>query len=100
MKAASNWQDFEIIATGGGEKLERWGDVFLLRPDPQAIWRSRFDFSKFEKLHAKYTRSASGGGAWTGKMPKEWTISYGELKFLISPMNFKHTGLFPEQAVN
>ena len=100
MKVSNEWKDFEIIASGGGEKLERWGDVFLLRPDPQAIWRAKFDFSKFEKLHAKYTRSETGGGSWSGKMPGEWVISYKDLRFYISPMNFKHTGLFPEQAVN
>jgi len=110
LKSANNWKDFEIIASGGGEKLERWGSVFLLRPDPQAIWRARGDLSKFD---AKYTRSSAGGGSWSGKMPKEWVIKYSPLerrggtegdgvvyKFIISPMNFKHTGLFPEQAVN
>jgi 23S rRNA (cytosine1962-C5)-methyltransferase len=102
LRFASEWKDFEVIATGGGEKLERWGDVFLLRPDPQAIWRASFDFSKFEKLNAKYTRSASGGGSWEilRKFKEEWTIGYKGLKFLISPTSFKHTGLFPEQAVN
>jgi len=102
MRTASGWKDFEIVASGGGEKLERWGDVFLLRPDPQAIWSARFDFARYEKLNGKYTRSASGGGSWEviKKMPDEWTIGYKDLKFLISPTNFKHTGLFPEQAVN
>lgn len=102
MKSATDWKDYEIIASGGGEKLERWGNVFLLRPDPQAIWRASTDFSKFDKLHAKYTRSASGGGAWEiiKKFPEEWTIAYKNLKFIISPTSFKHTGLFPEQAVN
>lgn len=102
MKFPSDWKDFEVVATGGSEKLERWGSVFLLRPDPQAIWRAGFDFLKFDKLHAKYTRSASGGGSWEfiKKMPDEWVIGYKNLKFLISPTNFKHTGLFPEQAVN
>ena len=102
MKFASEWKDYEVIASGGGEKLERWGDVFLLRPDPQAIWRAKFDFSKFEKLNAKYTRSASGGGSWEvlRKFKDEWVVGYKDLKFLISPTSFKHTGLFPEQAVN
>jgi len=102
MRTTGEWKDFEIIASGGGEKLERWGSVFLLRPDPQAIWRAGFDFTKFEKLNAKYTRSASGGGSWDilKKMPDEWVIEYRNLKFLISPTSFKHTGLFPEQAVN
>lgn len=94
------WKDYEIVASGGGEKLERWGGIYLLRPDPQAIWSAKFDFSAFEKLDAKYIRSSSGGGAWMGKMPDEWFIAYKNLKFVISPTNFKHTGLFPEQAVN
>jgi len=102
MKTTSEWKDFEIIASGSGEKLERWGHVFLLRPDPQAIWSAKFDFAKFEKLNAKYERSSSGGGAWTvlRKFKDEWVVEYKDLKFLISPTSFKHTGLFPEQAVN
>ena len=102
MKFSNEWKDFEIIASGGGEKLERWGHVFLLRPDPQAIWSAKLDFSKFEKLNAKYTRSASGGGSWeiVRKFKDEWTVGYRDLKFIISPTSFKHTGLFPEQAVN
>jgi len=97
-----NWRDFEVIATGGGEKLERWGNVILLRPDPQAIWASAFELAKFKGLHARYLRSATGGGAWENikKFPDEWAIEYKNLKFIISPTNFKHTGLFPEQAVN
>lgn len=96
------WTDYEIIATGGGEKLERWGDVILLRPDPQAIWEAPFDMEKYRGLNARYTRSHTGGGGWTTlrPMPAEWTISYGRLRFLIKPMGFKHTGLFPEQAYN
>jgi len=100
LKFTSDWKDYEIIATGGGEKLERWGSVYLLRPDPQAIWRSNFNFKTYKGLNAIYTRSQSGGGAWSGKMPDEWKISYKNLKFVISPTSFKHTGLFPEQAVN
>ena len=102
MKVAGNWKDFEIIATGGGEKLESWGGVLLLRPDPQAIWKATFDFSEYANLNGIYSRSATGGGAWTTlkRFPDEWTIGYRNLKFIISPMNFKHTGLFPEQAVN
>jgi len=102
LKFSNEWKDFEIIASGGGEKLERWGHVFLLRPDPQAIWSAKLDFSKFEKLNAKYTRSASGGGSWeiVRKFKDEWTVGYRDLKFIISPTSFKHTGLFPEQAVN
>ena len=99
---ASGWKDYEVIASGGGEKLERWGSVILLRPDPQAIWRAQFDLSKYEGLHARYSRSSSGGGYWERyrDMPEEWKISYGDLKFAIKPMGFKHTGLFPEQASN
>jgi 23S rRNA (cytosine1962-C5)-methyltransferase len=108
IKSAASWKDFEILASGGGEKLERWGGVLLLRPDPQAIWRPRFDFSRFAGLNARYLRSDTGGGRWQTikKFPEEWTISWTnpinsrELKFLISPTGFKHTGLFPEQAVN
>ena len=102
MKQSQNWTDYSIIATGGGQKLEKWGDVYLLRPDPQAIWAPKFDFSKFRMLHGIYTRSQTGGGAWEffKSVPKEWNISYQNLKFIISPMNFKHTGLFPEQAIN
>ena len=96
------WTDYEIIATGGGEKLERWGDVILLRPDPQAIWEAPFDMEKYRGLNARYTRSHTGGGGWTTlrPMPAEWTINYGRLRFLIKPMGFKHIGLFPEQAYN
>ena len=96
------WSDYEIIATGGGEKLERWGDVLLLRPDPQAIWQPPFDLSSYSGLHARYARSHSGGGRWEilRAFPEEWTVSYGRLRFLVRPMGFKHTGLFPEQAYN
>ncbi len=102
MKSANNWKDYSVISTGDGYKLERWGEVILLRPDPQVIWKSTFDMEKYPGLHAVYKRSSSGGGRWEylRKMPAEWDISYGELKFKIKPMGFKHTGLFPEQAVN
>lgn len=102
MKYTSDWHDFEIIATGNGEKLERWGKIILLRPDPQAIWKPSIDFHKYPKINGHYLRSATGGGAWEWLMstPDEWTIKYKDLSFIISPMNFKHTGLFPEQAVN
>lgn len=102
MKTPNNWKDFEIIATGGGEKLERWGKVYLLRPDPQAIWSPAFNLKEYKGLHAIYERSSAGGGAWNvlKKFPDEWTVSYNGVKYLISPMGFKHTGLFPEQAVN
>ncbi len=102
MKVANNWKDYEIIATGDGYKLEDWKGVKLLRPDPQVIWPSSLDMDSYQGLNAKYCRSESGGGKWNVKKryPEEWTINYGELKFLIKPMGFKHTGLFPEQAVN
>ncbi len=101
MKIASEWKDYEIIATGGGEKLERWGDIVLLRPDPQVIWDAQTDLSKYKGLHARYDREG-GGGKWEffRKMPEYWNVSYKDLTFEIKPMGFKHTGLFPEQAVN
>lgn len=99
---SANWKEYSVIATGDGYKLERWKDVVLLRPDPQVIWNSSINLDEFKGLSAKYIRSETGGGRWLykGKMPEEWTISYNELKFKIKPMGFKHTGLFPEQAVN
>lgn len=102
MKIADKWKDYSIIATGDGMKLERWGNVVLLRPDPQVIWPSRTDMPAYKSLNAIYNRSESGGGGWKilKKMPQDWTVSYGDLKFLVKPMGFKHTGLFPEQAVN
>lgn len=102
IKVAKNWKDYEIIATGSGEKLERWGNVHLLRPDPQIIWKTKENLTGFKGLNAHYNRSNTGGGAWTvlKKFPEEWTIGYNNLKFKIKPMGFKHTGLFPEQAAN
>lgn len=99
---ASLWRDYEILGSGNGEKLERWKDVYLLRPDPQAIWTSEFDLKSYKKLNAHYIRKSTGGGFWNNirKMPQEWTVSYKNLTFAIKPMGFKHTGLFPEQAVN
>ena len=99
---AADWKSYSVIATGDGYKLEKWGNVVLLRPDPQVIWRSSIDMNGYKGLSAKYVRSESGGGRWLikGKMPEEWTISYKDLNFKIKPMGFKHTGLFPEQAVN
>jgi len=102
MKIANNWKDFSVIATGDGYKLERWGKVTLLRPDPQVIWPASIDMDGYKLLDAKYLRNENGGGEWKffNKIPEEWIISYGELKFNIKPMGFKHTGLFPEQAAN
>ena len=97
----AEWKDYEVIACGDGEKLERWGSVYLLRPDPQAIWPAPFALASFEKLHAHYRRDG-GGGRWEyiRPFPPEWQISWSDVRFLIKPMGFKHTGLFPEQAVN
>ncbi|MBO6264100.1 MAG: class I SAM-dependent methyltransferase [Clostridia bacterium] len=102
IRVADKWKDYSVIATGDGYKLERWGEVVLLRPDPQVIWKAQTDMSAYKSLNAKYLRSESGGGEWQylKKMPSDWVISYGELKFKVKPMGFKHTGLFPEQAVN
>ncbi len=102
MKIARDWKEYEIIATGDGYKLERWGDVRLLRPDPQAIWESGSDLFSYPGLNAFYKRSEKGGGGWKilKPMPPEWNVSYGDLCFKVKPMGFKHTGLFPEQAVN
>ena len=98
----AEWKDYSVIATGNGYKLEDWAGVTLLRPDPQVIWNSQMDMDGYKKLVAKYIRSETGGGRWLikGKMPAEWTVTYKDLKFKIKPMGFKHTGLFPEQAVN
>ena len=97
-----NWQDFEVIDTGDGYKLERWGNVTLLRPDPQVIWHAKRNLTKEVGLNAHYVRESTGGGYWNNlkTMPAEWQVSYKDLKFLVKPMGFKHTGLFPEQAVN
>lgn len=102
MKVADKWKDYEIIATGKGEKLERWKNIYLLRPDPQIIWDSKFPLDSYDKLHAHYFRSSSGGGKWNNlkNIPDEWNVSYNNLTFSIKTMGFKHTGLFPEQAVN
>jgi len=102
MKLAQDWTDYEVIATSDGEKLERWGKIFLLRPDPQVIWNNKESLANHPALHAHYTRSSTGGGMWQTlkSMPEEWTVSWRNLNFRVKPMGFKHTGLFPEQAVN
>ncbi len=99
---AKDWQEYSVIATGDGYKLERWGDVVLLRPDPQVIWKSRRDLFAYEGLSAVYRRSEKGGGAWEYRrpVPESWLIRYRDLTFKVKPMGFKHTGLFPEQAVH
>lgn len=102
MKIAQSWKDFSVIKTGNGEKLERWGSITLLRPDPQVIWHSKENLSEYKGLDAHYTRSSSGGGQWQffNKIPQQWNISWQNFKFIVKPMGFKHTGIFPEQAVN
>ncbi len=101
MWIADKWQDYELIDCSSGEKLERWGGVVLVRPDPQAIWNTPRRNTLWNRYDARYIRSKSGGGSWNkGTLPESWSIRYGELCFQIKPMNFKHTGLFPEQAVN
>ena len=102
MEVANKWKDYEILDMANGEKLERWGEVFLARPDPQIIWKEKTFPEKWKKANAKYTRSATGGGNWSynKQMPKAWKVTYKDLTFNIKPMGFKHTGLFPEQAVN
>ncbi len=101
MWIADNWKDYSIIDTGDGEKLERWGDYYLLRPDPQVLWKSNKKRPEWNKINAHYHRSSKGGGEWEFiSLPKEWEISYGSLRFRLQPFSFKHTGLFPEQAAN
>lgn len=102
MKIARGWQDYEIIATGNGEKLERWKDIVLIRPDPQVIWKPERDLRKICEPDGVYIRSETGGGRWEYKrqLPDEWVVGWRELRFAVKPMGFKHTGLFPEQAVN
>lgn len=102
MNIASKWQDYEIIDMANGEKLERWKNVKLVRPDPQIIWKEKTFPEKWKTADAIYKRSSKGGGGWEYKnrLPESWQIKYKELIFNIKPMGFKHTGLFPEQAVN
>ncbi len=102
MYLSSNWTDYEVIDAGSGEKLERWGSSILLRPDPQAIWPAERRHPAWERIDAVYHRSGEGGGAWEfrTKLPEQWTVRYGDLRFKIKPLGFKHTGLFPEQAAN
>jgi len=101
MFIADQWQSFEVIDTGDGDKLERWGKYVLCRPDPQVIW-PKADPSAWKHAHANYHRSERGGGEWhfEQKLPEKWQITYNDLKFHVKPTGFKHTGLFPEQAAN
>lgn len=101
MWIANNWKDYEVIDTSSGEKLERWGDFFLVRPDPQVIWNTKKNDPHWKKPNGHYHRSNKGGGEWEfNKLPEEWSIHYNDLTFNLKPFSFKHTGLFPEQAAN
>ncbi len=102
MYLADTWKDYELIDAGGGNKLERWGGVTLLRPDPQAVWPMEDEAEEASRADAVYIRSDTGGGRWDYKktLPEGWTIRWNELTFNVRPTGFKHTGLFPEQAVN
>ena len=101
MWVSADWKEYELIDCGGGEKLERWGEHLLVRPDPQAIWNTPRLHPGWRENAGWYARSSTGGGAWHNRsMPQRWTVKYKDLTFNIKPMNFKHTGLFPEQAVN
>lgn len=101
MWIADNWKDYEVIDTSGGEKLERWGDYILVRPDPQVIWNTPHNAAEWKHKNGHYHRSNKGGGEWEFfNLPNEWTIGYRDLTFHLKPFSFKHTGLFPEQAVN
>ncbi len=101
MWISDQWQDFELIDCSGGEKLERWGSYTVVRPDPQAIWQTPRNRSEWNRQGGHYKRSSTGGGKWDrGNLPSDWTIGYRDLTFQVKPMNFKHMGLFPEQATN
>ena len=101
MWIADNWKDYEVLDTSTGEKLERWGDYLLVRPDPQVIWESDKKNPGWRKMNGHYHRSKAGGGEWEFfDLPKEWQIHYNDLTFNLKPFSFKHTGLFPEQATN
>ena len=102
MLIAKDWKDYKIIDMAEGQKLEKWGNIILSRPDPQIIWNNKSFPEKWKKIDAIYNRSKTGGGAWKyiKKLPENWQIKYKDLTFNIKPMGFKHTGLFPEQAVN
>ncbi len=102
MRYTKDWKDYELIDCSCGERLERWGNIILVRPDPQVIWKTEKKNPLWKRANAYYHRSKSGGGAWEvkSKMPDFWSINYKDLTFNIKTMGFKHTGLFPEQAVN
>lgn len=102
MRAASDWKEYELLDASSGERLERWGEIVLIRPDPQVLWNTPKKNPLWKQAHARYHRSKTGGGKWEvyRKIPDVWKIHYRELTFRLKPMGFKHTGLFPEQAVN
>ena len=101
MWLADKWEDYKIVDTSSGEKLEYWGKYSLIRPDPQIIWKTEKKNPLWRRADASYKRSSSGGGAWSeNRLPESWTVNYRDLTFQIKPMGFKHTGLFPEQAAN
>ena len=102
MRKTDFWKDYELIDSSDGERLERWGDIILIRPDPQVIWKTERKNPLWRKAHARYHRSNTGGGKWQvyKPIPDSWQIKYRELVFNVKPMGFKHTGIFPEQAVN
>lgn len=101
MWIADGWNDYEVLDTSAGEKIERWGDYILVRPDPQVIWNTPHKVREWKQKNGHYHRSNKGGGQWEFfDLPEQWEISYGNLKFHLKPFHFKHTGLFPEQAVN
>lgn len=102
MRYTSDWKDYELLDCSSGERLERWGNVTLIRPDPQVIWKTPKKHPAWRRADAVYHRSSSGGGNWEikNKIPSFWSIDYGDLSFNVKTMGFKHTGIFPEQAVN
>ena len=101
MWIADQWKDYELLDAMGGERLERWGEYILRRPDPQIIWQGHKDRRNWDMADGIYKRSSKGGGGWIkSDLPAEWKIGYGDLRFVLKPMGFKHTGLFPEQAAN
>ena len=102
MRKTTYWSDYELIDSSRGERLERWGDVILIRPDPQVIWNTERKNPLWHNAHARYIRSNTGGGKWQmfKKVPASWQVKYRDLVFNVKPMGFKHTGVFPEQAAN
>ncbi|MBO7178903.1 MAG: class I SAM-dependent methyltransferase [Clostridia bacterium] len=102
MRISDSWKDYELLDCSDGERLERWGDIILIRPDPQVIWKTEKKNKLWNEAHARYHRSNTGGGSWQfyKKIPEVWQIKFNDLEFNLKPMSFKHTGVFPEQACN